>query len=279
MTNLIRSAFSRLFKARVFWNATLFCAGLGLFEIMTTYLDCKNGYADTYIDCGLFAIAPIALFPLAALVTLFVGCEFSDGAIRNKIVVGRKRCHIYLANLLVSVAAGWGLILVWSLCYLIPGLLLMEMESSLTQILTLYGMLLCEMAVFAALYNFLTMLLGNKATAAVVCILLTIVMLFHGLVVNNRLEEPEYYSMGYVVREDGSVEYDGEMIPNPNYLPKGSPARKRNEILRDFTPGGVIVQIADLREEHAVKSCLYGAGWFVALTGAGILLFRRKDLK
>ena len=37
----------------------------------------------------------------AVFISLFVGSEYSDGTIRNKLVVGHSRMRIYLANLIV----------------------------------------------------------------------------------------------------------------------------------------------------------------------------------
>ena len=47
----------------------------------------------------------------------------------------------------------------------------------------------------------------------------------------------------------------------------------------DFMSGGQALQIAEHAVDNLVKICLYDMGWLVVLTGAGVLLFRRKDLK
>ena len=48
----------------------------------------------------------------------FIGTEYSDGTIRNKIVVGHSRSTIYLANLLTCCFAG----LIMCLCFILPTL-------------------------------------------------------------------------------------------------------------------------------------------------------------
>ena len=41
----------------------------------------------------------------AILTSMFIGSEYSDGTIRNKLVVGHSRMRIYLANLIVCSVA------------------------------------------------------------------------------------------------------------------------------------------------------------------------------
>ena len=93
------------------------------------------------------------------------------------------------------------------------------------------------------------------------------------------LEEPEFYGPEIIISDDGEVSYGGEMEPNPNYIPEGSPKRAFYNFLMDFTPGGQALQVSAYAADNLSKICLYDIGWLVVLTGAGVLIFRRKDLK
>ncbi|MGY3662454.1 MAG: hypothetical protein ACXAHE_00930 [Roseburia sp. 1XD42-69] len=44
---------------------------------------------------------------------MFLGTDYSDGTIRNKLTVGHTRTNIYLANLIVTFAAGLLIMCVW----------------------------------------------------------------------------------------------------------------------------------------------------------------------
>ena len=99
------------------------------------------------------------------------------------------------------------------------------------------------------------------------------------IVVNSLLEEPEFYSPGIIISDDGTTTSVGEPEPNPNYIPEGSPKRAFYNFLMDFMPGGQALQIAGHTIDNLSKICLYDIGWLVVLTGAGVLIFRRKDLK
>ena len=279
MTNLILSGFKRLLKNRAFQITAAAVAAIGLFEIFMMYRDSILEQETAYFDGGLFSFAAMGAFALAAVVSLFVGSEYSDGTIRNKIVVGHHRATVYLSLLITSVLAGWLLVMVWTAAYLIPGVILMEGANPFRVYLCLYLAMFLELAVFSAIFTLLTMTLGSKAGSAVVCILCALFLMMQGIVVKSMLEEPEFYAPEIVISDDGGVSYSGEMDPNPNYIPEGSPKRAFYNFLTDFMPGGQALQIAEQSTDSLVKICLYDIGWLVVLTVAGVLIFRRKDLK
>lgn len=279
MTNLLLTNLRRLVKTRAFQLTAAAVAAIGLFEIFMMYRDSILEQETAYFDGGLFAFAAMGAFALAAVVSLFVGSEYSDGTIRNKLVVGHRRGAVYLSMLMTSVIAEVLLILVWTAAYLIPGVILMEGANPFRVYLCLYLAMFLELAVFSAIFTLLTMTMGSKAGAAVVCILCALLFFMQAVVVESMLEEPEFYSPDIVISEDGSMVMEGEPEPNPNYIPEGSPKRAFYNFLTDFMPGGQALQIAEQSTGSLVRICLYDIGWLVVLTVAGVLIFRRKDLK
>lgn len=279
MTNLLVSSLKRLMKNRAFQIAAAVVAAIGLFEIFMMYRDSIIEMETAYFDSGLFSFAALGVFALAAVVPLFVGSEYSDGTIRNKVAVGHHRGAVYRSMLLTSLFAETLLMLVWSAACLIPGVILMEHANPLWVYLCLYLAMFLELAVFSAIFTLLTMTLGNKAGAAVVCILCALLLLIQGIVVKSMLEEPEFYGPEIIISDSGEVSYSGEMEPNPNYIPEGSPKRAFYNFLMDFTPGGQSLQISAQATDNLSKMCFYDMGWLAVMTAAGVLIFRRKDLK
>lgn len=279
MRNLIYANMKRIWKTRAFRMGAVFVAALALFQILVLYFDYVMNQGIPYFDNNLFSIAAMGIFPLAAFVPLYIGTEFNDGTIRNKLVAGQGRWAVYLANLVTAVIAGWLLIAIWSVVYLVPGVILLKSANPFSLYILVYVGMLCEMAVFSALFTFISMLLGNRAGSAVACILLTLVILIGGIVISATLEEEEFYSPEYQVSESGEIEYIGELQPNPNYLPEGSRKRAVYEFLLDFTIGGQALQIAGIQTEHINWMMLYDCGWFVVMSGIGVMIFQRKDLK
>lgn len=142
------SGFKRLLKNRAFQITAAVVAVVGLFEIFMMYRDSIIEMDTPYLDGGLFSFAALGVFALAAVVPLFVGSEYSDGTIRNKVVVGHRRGAVYLSMLFTSVIAETLLILVWTAAYLIPGAILMEHAHPLWVYLVLYLAMFLELAVF-----------------------------------------------------------------------------------------------------------------------------------
>lgn len=108
MRKLLRADFARLWKDKVFWIATgvvmLFSAAICLaqYNSMVNY-DMNMSYALPRIYVNSYIMLCIAL---AAFTNLFLGTEYSDGTIRNKLVTGCSRSGIYLSGYLTCAAGG-----------------------------------------------------------------------------------------------------------------------------------------------------------------------------
>lgn len=279
MYNMIMANVKRLMKNTAFRIAAALIAAVGLFEIFMIYKDAKAEMEIAYFDSGLFSFAAVGVFALAAIVPLFVGNEYSDGTIRNKIVVGHHRVSVYLSILITSILMECIFILVWTAAYLLPGVILMEHANPLWVYLYLYLGMFLELAAFTALFTLFTMLLGNKAASAVVCIFAAFLLMMQGIVVKSMLDEPEYYPPQIMIADDGEVTYGGDLEPNPNYIPEGSLKRKVYNFLMDFMPGGQALQISAHTVDNLNKICLYDVCWMIVLSGIGLWVFERKDLK
>lgn len=279
MCNLISANMKRIWKTRAFQIGAIIVAGLALFQILMNYRDYAVYGGTPYYDNALFSIAAVAVFPLAAFVSLYIGTEYSDGTLRNKIVIGHGRVEIYISNLCTMLIVGWLFLLIWSVAYLVPGIVLMESGNPPVVFIFIYAGIICELAVFSAIFTWISMVLGKKAASSIACMLLTLLFLLSGTVIQSTLDQEEYYAPAYRVTESGEIEYDGELEPNPNYLPEGSSERTLYEFLMDFTPGGQIMQLCAIRLERIGYMIIYDLGWFAAMTGAGVLMFRRKSLK
>ena len=102
---LLRANFYRLWRSASFWAAVSVMFGIGVFELAVGVHAQRQG-TPVPLDNRYMLFVLMSGVVLSAFCSLFVGAEYSDGAIRNKIAVGHSRAAVYLANLVTCSAAG-----------------------------------------------------------------------------------------------------------------------------------------------------------------------------
>lgn len=251
MNNLFLANMVRLWKNKLMGFGILIFAGMALLLCVDQYYYFRDAVV---LDGIFFGYVYIAGIPVSVLAGLFLGVEYGDGTIRNKLIAGHKRRTVYLANFLAVFASS----LLMSLSYIVVicavgipmfgGLkspwqivILMILESILT---------LCAVS---AVFTMTGMLCQNKAVSAVICLLLAF-----GL-------------QGLTITVDSGLK---------NYV--AGTKRIVYEFLYDFNPVSQGLQIADMFAacpKHMGLLPLYSLIIIFGVTGAGIYLFGKKDLK
>lgn len=276
MRKLLRANFSRLFRDKLFLVsiALMFVMGTAL-QIMH-YIDNVKNNENWTPDATCFVFAVFVPILLSLITALFIGSDYSDGTMRNKLIVGHKRHCIYLANLIVITAAGILMSISYILQHTVLGFLLFGGFVTQPSVLLLYtGVNFALMIAYSSLFVLTSMLSQSKANTTAVCILLAFVLLFVGVYLTSALNEPEYYS-GYVFTADG-VTTSEDSEKNPNYV--GGKKREVYEFLQEFTPGGQELLSSNMIAGNPAMLALYDGIILLVSTGVGIALFRRKDLK
>lgn len=283
MAKLLRAGFSRLKKDKMLWIGVIFMLVLGLFVPVRNYFDgLEYGYMSAF-DSYFFGFAYFTGFLAAVFVSLFVGREYSDGTIRNKVVVGRTRSAIYLSNLIVSIAAAFIIHLAFIIAVCAVGIPLFgPLALGLPDVLLLLLESILMIVAFTAVFTLLGMLIQSRTIVAIVSILGMVVLFVAAISINNSLNEPEFYdAFSYEVTEESGVVTDLseniEKEPNPNYLKPQE--RAVYEFFYDFLPTGQAMQIAQRTAVHHWQMQLYSLSIIVTTTACGVFFFRRKDLK
>lgn len=275
MNKLLRSNFSRLWKNKLFWLEIVFMFGLGVFITVAQHFDMVNYDTLNYFDDNLLVyVAFIGCFA-AVFCSIFTGTDYSDGTIRNKLVVGHLRSSIYLSNWLTSVAAAMIMTASFLLSYCTLGYFLLESPIATTNkmvILVLISMF--TIIAYVSLFHMLSMLITKKSASAVLCLLVFFGLLMLAIMIQGRLEEPEYIS-GYTLTVNGVEQIEPKL--NPRYLKPA--ARKVYQFFSDLLPTGQSVAITTYRVVHPYLMMVYSAVISVATTVFGIFSFRKKDLK
>lgn len=272
MSRLVSAGFQRLFKSLCFKIYLIFSAGYILTVIILR---------PDYYPIDAFAFSGPVLITLAAAVftAMFIGREYSDGAIRNKLAVGHKRIVIYLSNLIVCAAANAIALAVYFIVTFGVGIPAAGIDMPFSSAAALSLCAFIALTAVSAVFLFISMILSSKAATAPILILSVSFMMGAASHIQSRLNQPEYYGgMELVMSEDGEFKLqDVEKTKNPNYLSED--ARKVYEFLNDFLPFSQLYRIAENQLISLPLSAAYDAVVIVLFTGAGILLFAKKDLK
>ncbi len=286
MNKLVVSEFFRLLKSNIFKICLLVSAGLGIFIVMMRWYDIKMN-SDSYAklsqeysnaDGLLFAGGLYMIFVVAVFVSIFVGTEYSNGTMRNKIIVGHVRWNIYFSKFIVCVVAD---VIIHIMCVvavlifgwlfiggttLSPAKIILMMSVSASSILTLTALLLL-----------LSMSIQSRAYGGVLCLLTTLVMMFASMSVYQRLSAPEYYDEYMYADENTGEVTMMEKVKNPQYLTGGK--RRAYEFLNDFIPVSQLYQIMEHKTDRLNVIVFYDLILVIATTGTGMVIFKRKNLK
>ena len=277
---LLRAGFCRAFKSIIFCLGL--CASLLLGVIAAFNTRSSKGLDDVYI-MPFFVI-------IAIVVSLLIGAEHSDGALRNKIVVGHSKSAVYFANLIVLTAFSF----FSSLIYLGVFSLLMVGHTgtfpTYALIVSAVGFVLVALSYTVILVS-VSMMISQKAVNAVVCFLLVLATVFFIYVIDDMLRHSQFIEIVTNIN-NGSFETIRE--ENPRYI--GGTLRKILENIEWSIPYGTVIEYTEIinscfweynvvlqlpaeKDAHLKILPLYSAFSLLASGMLGWRLFRKKELK
>ena len=276
MRKLLSANFSRLWRDKIFWV----CMGAMLvYSVVYMMNGCRQATVDMAgYDYGIeeyyfhFALS-ISMF-CALFSSMFFGTEYSDGTIRNKIVVGHTKTDIYIASLVTTVTATLLIMLVWLIGALaaIPTLGVWKMT-----VLELFSYLLVavlSVMAFSGICTFVCMTVTNKAYTVMVSMLLVLGLLIFASMLYNGLSQPETIS-GIQITSGGMER--SKPSPNPNYV--GGAMRKAYDFILDFLPTGQGLRMWQLDIVHPIRMIISSVAITFLTTFCGIFIFKRKNLR
>lgn len=283
MSRLLQAGFVRLWKDTFFRIAVIFMMLFGVFRPTVTYIEMRQyGYQEAMEDTLFMYVAFMAIL-VPVFASLFIGTEYNDGTMRNKLIIGHSRTAIYFSNLIVSFTAG----LLMCAAYLIADLpvgfwLLGFFQTDDPMILLKFtgcSFVLCF--AISSLSTLVSMLRQSRAIACVICTLGMFFLLSIATFIHSGLIVPEYYlDYGSYLRSPEDADEEDEAAPliySSNYI--GGKRRELYQFLQDFLPGGQTVTLSIFDTADPGKMSLYSAMITVVSTGAGIYFFRKKDIK
>lgn len=268
---------TRLWRDKAFWACVL---GALLLSILNMLNGCRQAVQDMgdfeyMLEHYYYQPFHFLILILPVFTSLFIGTEYSDGTLRNKLIVGHRRVYVYLAQLATCTIAS---LLILAALYLgglvgIPVLGAWKMGAGM---LCTYACIAIGMTVaFSAIFTLTGMLTSNRAISVVVSMLVALGILVVGSTLYEALQEAETIT-GVIITAENGVQL-GDSQPNPNYVT--GLKRSVYEFFIDFVPSGQSIQLADLSVAHPVRMLLSSLYILLGTTLYGTFIFQRKDVK
>ncbi|MCM1055796.1 MAG: ABC transporter permease [Bacteroides sp.] len=220
------------------------------------------------------------IFATAVFIGMFIGREYSDGAVRNKLAVGHGRGSVYLSNLIVCAAADiMGLTAALAVTFGI-GVPLIGTSITFSEFLCCFTVMILAHLALISVFLLAAMLISVKSAQVAVLIVGSFVMLFASAFISSRLAEPEYDSYTYVSFHNESGEPTLETVENeknPYYI--SGTKRSVYEFFDSFLPVSQLLKAENSDGADLTSSAIYDIIILAAVTEAGVLLFCKKDIK
>lgn len=277
MRKLLSANFFRLRKDWFSWCVVGIIVILSLRNVFNSAYEAMaaSGYAVSLAGYY-FGQAPLIGAYLALLISMFLGTEFSEGTIRNKLCVGHKREEIFLSNFISCALATIALTAVWMLTSaLLFGMIgTLEIEMEISEFVGCIFVAMGFAVSFAALYTVIGSLSSNKAMTVIYTFAVFIILAMAASALYDRLCEPEL-NQGMTLVGTQFVEI--EPTPNPQYL--SGTIRTVCEVALELLPTGQALLLSDVEIEYPVRAIALSVVFSTVTLLIGGMLFKKKDIK
>jgi ABC-2 type transport system permease protein len=275
MYRLLDAGFERIKKNKVFFGCIIATIGIAIFMLVSNYLDMKNYNAEISTSELISNYLPMIGIFIAVFSGLFVGTEYSDGTIRNKIIAGHKKINIYLSNFIISSIVSILFQIIWTIFVLIIAVPVFGKPIiELNQLLITSLDSIMFIIAYSAIFNFISVLSCNKTISSVTCILLFFIMLGVTASLFNIIQTPETVQRGGLNPDTGVVSF--EEVPNPHY--PSDAKRQFYQTIVDIIPMGQAFSLGARLPTNIYMLPIYSLALIVVFNGTGIYLFNKKDL-
>ena len=171
MTKLLHAGFYRLKKNKVLGGCLLAIITYELFVLLSQYHSMiKEGYEYTLDPLYFNFLALIGILS-SILVSLFIGTDYHDGTIRNKLICGASRSSVYLSNFILMASCGIFCVLTGYAVALGLGLPLFgSFEMPVSAVLALSLISILFTLAYVSIFHMVSMTCSSKTTSAVCCL-------------------------------------------------------------------------------------------------------------
>lgn len=268
MIKLLKAGFFRLKKDVVFWLFIFLTIGLAIFSLFR--------HEETKLDVLINEFIMYIGLLIAIFVSIFVGKEYSQGIIRNKIIVGHSRISIFFSNLIISIITSILCEIIYLVLVFLIGIPLFgQMQMPLSQFALVILNTILVIISFCSIFNFIAMICSEITISTTICIILFIAMFIaqgsFALTANSN----KYINHTYT-DENGNTHIISQE-PDPNY--PGDQKVKQAKIIYLSIPQGQAMEIGNNDLESLQQMPIYSISLIVIINILGVYIFSKKELK
>lgn len=272
MHKLVVANLNRAWRGKLFFTALAIMLGTALI----TVLDARHiGPVDPFFTTYLLIVGSVILPLIMTIwVAVFIGTDYSDGTVRNKVIAGHTRWQIYGANLVACLAVV-GLLYA---AYLVTAVGLARLTVSGFRLTAIWRgriggqflLIIFGLFSYTSLFVGFCMVLSNRTAATAAVIFLFLTLLIGGGMASMKLAEPAVYT---------SYSDSGKPVQRKNRSYLGGTKRQLVQTVTDMTPIGQTVRVITPGSSSLVVLVLYDMLIIGGATVLGGIIFKRRDLK
>lgn len=242
MLKLLSANLFRLWISKTFWVTVILMACIEGFLCLLL-----SNQGPVPMDVVLFLSLQGIGVLISVFLSLFLGTEYSDGTIRNKLIVGHKRENIYLASFITGVIAITVIYFAGVLTGGAIGVISFAPPSHNIDQIVIAGVIGWLASVsYVSIFTLVGMLSSSKSKTSIICILIAFILIFVGLIIYALLQS----------------------VPSATL-----------QFLFEVSPFGQTAQAMTIIMASPWRLVMYSLGLSVFLNGIGIFAFGKKDLK
>lgn len=280
MIKLLHADFSRIIKNKVFWLCLFVMVAIPLYAVGVRYYDYAIAPETAWETAdGLWFVGGIYVAVIQSVfISLFIGTEFSEGTIRNKLIVGHTRSAIYVSNLITcSIVSLFFHLIYIAVLFGAGSFLLKSWDTPMKTLIILTALSLVTVIALSAIFTMLAMLIHSRSVGAVTAMLVAMAMLIGAMTLVSMLNAREYIDNAFTMNEVGEF-VKSEPIPNPRYLT--GVKRELYQHILNLIPVGQMIQFGNLQHIPQMYFMpLYSMIILIICTGVGIFIFQRKNIR
>lgn len=281
MLKLLHANFYRLKKNKVFIGIIIITIIASFVILFNTYqgniTNEKYNMQKMQIDRTYTIYINVISFLIAVFVSIFVGSDYDNGTIRNKIIVGHSRKNIYLSNLIVSIIVGLVLEIIYLTIISIVGIpLIGKIQMNILDFLYIILDMILLIIVFSSIFNFISMICSNVTLSTVGSLLLILIMYVFCMSISG---------IAYSTKELKIQDFDENGNLVTKYLEdKNYPGDFNKNLCKtiiNILPTGQAMELSEVNIDiNEIKIYpLYSLGVILIINILGIYMFNKKELK